>query len=95
MHIDTLLNSVKQQTKTKDGNIILSVDNEWEQGRTHYVGISASLVYQAMLEAVDTVKVMRSLITNFIGPIEADTEFSIIIEVLREGKNVTQVVGRL
>jgi acyl-CoA thioesterase II len=95
VHIDTLLNSVKQQTKTKDGNIILSVDNEWAQGRTLYGGISASLVYQAMLEAVDTEKVMRSLSTNFIGPIEADTELSIIIEVLREGKNVTQVVGRL
>ena len=95
VHIDTLLNSVKQQAKTKDGNIILSVDNEWAQGRTLYSGISASLVYQAMLEAVDTEKVMRSLSTNFIGPIEADTEVNIIVEILREGKNVTRVVGRL
>ena len=47
------------------------------------------LVYQAMREVVDSEKVMRSLSTNFIGPIEADTEFSITIEVLREGKNVT------
>ena len=95
MHIDTLLNSVKQQTKAKDGNIIVSVNNEWTQGRTLYGGISASLVYQAMRESVDTDKVMRSLSTNFIGPIEADREFTIIVEVLREGKNVTQVVGRL
>ena len=95
MHIDTLLNSVKQQAKAQYGNIILSIDNEWTQGRTLYGGISASLVYQAMREAVDTEKVMRSLSTNFIGPIEADNEFNIIVEVLREGKNVTQVVGRL
>ncbi|MFT5839850.1 MAG: acyl-CoA thioesterase II [Flavobacteriales bacterium] len=95
MHLDTLLDSVKQQTKIKDGSIILSVAGSWTQGRTLYGGISASLVYQAMREAVDNKKVMRSLNTHFIGPIEADCEFSITVEVLREGKNVTQVVGRL
>ena len=66
MHIDTLLNSVKQQIKTKDGNITLSVDSNWAQGRTLYGGISASLVYQAMREVVDSNKVLRSLNTNFI-----------------------------
>jgi acyl-CoA thioesterase II len=95
MHIDTLLNSVKRQTTAKDGNVVLSVDNEWTQGRTLYGGVSASLIYQAMRETVDTKKVMRSLSTNFIGPIEADCEFSIVTEILREGKNVTQVVARL
>lgn len=95
MHIDKLLSSVKQQAKLNTNDIKLSVQSSWEQGRTLYGGISASLVYQAMREAVDSEKVMRSLSTNFIGPIEADSEFSIIVEVLREGKNVTQVVGRL
>lgn len=95
MHIDTLLDSVKQQAKSHSKDIKLSVTNSWEQGRTLYGGISASLVFQAMREAVDSDKVMRSLSTNFIGPITADSEFSIIVEVLREGKNVTQVVGRI
>ncbi|PKG96021.1 acyl-CoA thioesterase II [Paraglaciecola sp. MB-3u-78] len=95
MHIDTLLNSVKQQAKSNINDITLSVPSSWEQGRTLYGGMSASLVYQAMRDVVDSEKVMRSLSTNFIGPIEADTEFSIIVEVLREGKNVTQVVGRI
>ena len=95
MHIDTLLNSVKQQTKTKDGIITLSVDSNWAQGRTLYGGISASLVYQAMREVVDSDKVLRTLNTNFIGPIASDSEFRITVEILREGKNVTQVVGRL
>ncbi|AGH46145.1 acyl-CoA thioesterase [Paraglaciecola psychrophila] len=95
MHIDTLLNSVKQQAELNINDIKLSVSSGWEQGRTLYGGISASLVYQAMREAVDSEKVMRSLSTNFIGPIEAGSDFSIIVEVLREGKNVTQVVGRV
>jgi len=95
MHIDTLLDSVKQQAKSNIQDITLAVPSSWAQGRTLYGGISASLVYQAMREVVDTDKVMRSLSTNFIGPIEADSELSITVEVLREGKNVTQVVARL
>jgi acyl-CoA thioesterase II len=95
MHIDTLLNSVKQQVKSNINDIRLSVSSSWEQGRTLYGGISASLVYQAMRESVNAEKTVRSLSTNFIGPIEADSEFSITVEVLREGKNVVQVVGRL
>jgi acyl-CoA thioesterase II len=95
VNIDTLLNSVKQQSETKGDGIILSVDDNWTQGRTLYGGISASLVYQAMREVVDTKKIMRSLNTNFVGPIESENDFHITVEVLREGKNVTQVVGRL
>lgn len=95
MHIDTLLDSVKQQTKSGQDNTSLVVANSWTQGRTLYGGISSSLVYQAMREAVDVTKIMRSLTTNFIGPIQADAEFTIAVEVLREGKNVTQVLGRL
>jgi acyl-CoA thioesterase len=95
VHIDTLLNSVKHQTKSKDGKITLSVASSWAQGRTLYGGISASLVYQAMRELVDSAKVMRSLSTNFIGPIEADIDFEITVEILRECKKVTQVIGRL
>ena len=95
MHIDTLLNSVKQQAKSNINDIRLSASSSWEQGRTLYGGISASLVYQAMREVVNSEKVIRSLSTNFIAPIAADKEFSITIEILREGKNVIQVVGRL
>lgn len=95
MHIDTLLNSVKQQAKSNLKVITLSVASSWSQGRTLYGGISASILYQAMREAVSPEKVMRSLNTNFIGPIEPDSEFSITVEVLREGKNVTQVVAHL
>lgn len=95
MHIDTLLNSVKQQVKSSSSDIRLSVSSSWEQGRTLYGGISASLVYQAMRESVNSQKIIRSLSTSFIGPIEANKEFSISVEILREGKNVVQVLGRL
>jgi acyl-CoA thioesterase II len=95
MHIDSLLDLVKQQTENKETCLVLSVPSSWAQGRTLYGGISASLVYQAMRQVVDSKKVMRSLNSNFIGPIESNKEFFIKVEVLREGKNVTQVQGRL
>ncbi|MBL4629851.1 MAG: thioesterase family protein [Paraglaciecola sp.] len=95
MHIDTLLSAIKQQTEIQGDGITLSVTSSWAQGRTLYGGISAALVYQAMREVVEPEKVMRSLNTNFIGPIESDCDFNITVEVLREGKNVTQVIGRL
>ncbi|WP_299078480.1 thioesterase family protein [uncultured Paraglaciecola sp.] len=95
MHIDTLLHSVKQQFKLSNRDINLSVTSSWAQGRTLYGGVSAALVYQAMREAVADDNVLRSLNTNFIAPIESDCEFNINVEVLRQGKNVTQVIGRL
>lgn len=95
MHIDKLLNSVKQQVKSNIDDVRLSVSSGWEQGRTLYGGISASLTYQAMREVVSPDKIIRSLSTNFIGPIEAEKEFSINVEVLREGKNVIQVVAKI
>ena len=95
MHIDTLLNSVKQQFHSGKQNITLSIPSSWAQGRTLYGGISAALVYQAMREMVAPEKLLRSLNTSFVGPIESETNFEIIVEILREGKNVTQVAGRL
>lgn len=95
MHIDTMLNAVKQQANTSENQILLTVPGKWAQGRTLYGGISAALAYQAMREVVTSDKVLRSLSTSFVGPIEPDTEFSISTEILREGKNVTQVTARL
>lgn len=95
MHVDTLLNAVKQQAHTADNDIKLTVNNKWAQGRTLFGGISAALAYQAMREVVGSDKVLRSLSTSFVGPIEPNTEFSISTEILREGKNVTQVTARL
>lgn len=95
MHIDTLLESVTEQVKVNAGQATLSVDNKWTQGRTLYGGISAALAYQAMREMVEPEKVLRSLSVSFVGPLEADSEFSVSTEILREGKNVTQITGRL
>ena len=93
MHIDQLFEQVKQQISQSWTSAEISVPANWAQGRTLYGGISASLVYRAAREITDNLKSLRSLNTNFIGPIEPDSPFIIKIETVREGKNTSVVRG--
>jgi hypothetical protein len=91
MYIDTFLNIDKQKPKTKNSAIILSVSSNWT--RSYILCRYLSLLGgQAMHEAVNNKKMMRSLSTNFIGPLEADSEFSISVEFIWEGKNERRMV---
>ncbi len=72
----------------------LSIDKNWAQGRTVYGGLSAALLYKACKAVVPPSRVMRSMTTNFVGPLLAETPFVITVEVIREGKNVSQVQAR-
>lgn len=95
MHIDKLFEQVKSQITEKQQFGQISVPKDWAQGRTLYGGISASLVYQAARQIVEQSKKLRSLNTNFIGPIEPGIPFDIKVEMLREGKNTSVVKGEI
>ncbi|KXI30000.1 acyl-CoA thioesterase [Paraglaciecola hydrolytica] len=95
MHIDLLFDMVKEQLSTGQNSATLSVPDTWAQGRTIYGGISASLVYSAMRQLLTPEKQLRTLNTSFIGPIEPDVPFVINIELLREGKNTSQLQGQI
>jgi acyl-CoA thioesterase len=92
MHIDELLALAKTQKTTL--NLVLTIPSSWSQGRTVYGGLSAGLLYAAAREYVPLERVMRSNSTNFVGPLIADQPFTITVEILREGKNVSQVMVR-
>nr|WP_297347663.1 thioesterase family protein [uncultured Glaciecola sp.] len=92
MHIDELLALAKTQKYTP--NLVLTIPSSWSQGRTVYGGLSAGLLYAAAREHVGLERVMRSNSTNFVGPLIADQPFTITVEILREGKNVSQVMVR-
>ncbi|MGJ8682610.1 acyl-CoA thioesterase [Paraglaciecola sp.] len=95
MHIDTLFESVQNQITPTQSSATLVIPNSWGQGRTVYGGLSAALVYVAMKQVVMPDKLLRSLNTSFIGPIELDKELRIEVEILRQGKNVTQILGKI
>ncbi|MBW3696880.1 thioesterase family protein [Vibrio sp. T187] len=92
MHIDQLL---KQAEECVNNDTTMTFPESWAQGRTAFGGISAALLYTAMKAKVAANRPLRSLTTNFVGPLLSDTPFSFEVEILREGKNASQLTARL
>ncbi|WXL27538.1 acyl-CoA thioesterase domain-containing protein [Ectopseudomonas mendocina] len=67
---------------------------EWGQGRASFGGLVAALVYEAMRSKVAADRPVRSLALTFVGPAAADVPISFEVEVLREGRAVSQLLGR-
>lgn len=72
----------------------VSVPSSWSQGRSCFGGLMAALVYEAMQARVAPGRPVRSLAISFIGPPAIDVPIAFEVEILREGKAVSQVVGR-
>lgn len=92
MNIDQIF----AQTQTAGDKLItgLNIPKSWSQGRTVFGGVSAALLYQAIRNKIDVSRVLRSMTTHFIGPLNAEQDFSISIDILREGKNTAVVEAR-
>jgi acyl-CoA thioesterase len=76
-----------------EGNT-LSVPGDWGQARAVFGGLVAALVLRAMRNRVEASRPLRSLATTFVAPLACDSPVSVEVEVLREGKSVSQVLGR-
>ncbi|MCX7078920.1 MAG: thioesterase family protein [Pseudomonas sp.] len=72
----------------------LSIPAEWAQGRASFGGLVAALQYEAMRAKVPADRPVRSLAITFVGPAEPDVPIRFEVDVLREGKAVSQVLGR-
>ncbi|MEP4891835.1 MAG: thioesterase family protein [Aliiglaciecola sp.] len=95
MTIDELLAQAKTHSLNADEQPTLIIPKEWGQGRTVFGGLSAAMVYAAIKIQVDDDRVMRSFNCNFVGPLLVDKEFEIVVEILRQGKNASQALGRI
>lgn len=67
---------------------------DWGQGRATFGGLMVALQYEAMRAKVPVERTLRSLSVSFVGPAEPGVSISFEVEVLREGKAVSQVLGR-
>lgn len=94
MTIDQLIAAARQHSLNDPEHANLTIPQEWTQGRTAFGGLSAALVYEAIKARVADDRVMRSFNCNFVGPLEADVPFEIQVEVLREGKNASQILAK-
>lgn len=92
MDIDSLIAKAEQVAGTKEE---MSLPLSWGQGRTAFGGVSAALLFAAMKSKIKDCAPLRSLATNFVGPLLLDTPFRFEVEILREGKNTTQMTGRI
>ena len=72
----------------------VTITPDWGQGRASFGGLMVALQYEAMRAQVPAGRALRSLAVTFVGPAEPDVSISFEVEVLREGKAVSQVLGR-
>jgi acyl-CoA thioesterase II len=71
-----------------------SIPKDWSQGRTVFGGLSAAMLYSAANAYIEQDRLLRSMSTNFVGPLRFDAPFNIHVEIVREGKNVSQLQSR-
>lgn len=87
------LGEVLEQITDKQDRYTVNIEDTWLQGRSCYGGLSAAVLTRAMREQVGEEIPMRSLLTNFIGPLGGGS-FDVTVETLRIGKNVQHVTAR-
>ena len=78
----------------RDNPHAVTIPREWAQGRSCFGGLMAALQFEAMRVAVPGDRPVRSLAITFVGPPAPDVPIRFEVEVLREGKAVSQVLGR-
>ena len=89
MNLQTVLSQLEK------GLSGLVLPSSWCQGRTAFGGVSGALLFQAVKQVVKPTRRILSISTNFIGPLIAEQPFDIKVEVLREGKSASQILGRI
>ena len=72
----------------------ISVPADWAQGRAVFGGLMAAMLHEAMRLKLADERPVRSLAITFVGPAAPEVPISLEVEVLREGKAVSTLLGR-
>ncbi|ATC97040.1 thioesterase family protein [Pseudoalteromonas tunicata] len=89
-----LFDQLLSQVDTANEKTALQFPSNWCQGRTAFGGLSAALLLQAAKKKLTDNFRLLSMSTNFVGPLLAEQDFTIEIEVLRLGKNSCQILAK-
>ncbi|MBU2978973.1 thioesterase family protein [Alteromonas sp. C1M14] len=97
MHIDELLTppDMKEIGPQQWRSEPRLIPKSWSQGRTAFGGISAGMIYQAIVSQVTDERVLRAYTTNFVGPLQVDFPFTVEVNCLRSGKNVSHFTAQI
>lgn len=85
-NIDFYLNQVAD-------NQAINLDPSWDQGRTTFGGMSASLILRQMTNNNDQCGQLRSLNIAFCGPLFTGQDFSIETHTIRAGRSIAHLQG--
>lgn len=91
MTFDQLINN----PELKHNHCELEFPQSWCQGRTAFGGLSAALMLQNMKYQLKDTRRLLSMSVNFIGPLFSQAPFSIDTQILRQGKNATQMTSTI
>lgn len=72
----------------------IRIPAHWGQGRSVFGGLAAALVYKALRERAPADRPVRSLAITFVAPMQCEVAVHLEVEVLREGRAVSQLLGR-
>lgn len=73
----------------------LVIPATWSQGRATFGGLVTGLLFDRMERTVAHDRPARSMSVSFVGPVEADVPAVFEVQILREGRAVSQVEGRI
>ena len=88
MNFNQLLDAVRENPEA------VSIPANWAQGRAAFGGLMAAMVYEAMRLKLSDNRPVRSLAISFVAPAAPDVPTRFEVEVLREGKAVSTLLGR-
>lgn len=88
MTFDQLLSAVQSENE-------LIIPSDWAQGRAAFGGLTVGLIFARMQSLVAEGRSVRSMQVSFVGPVEPGVPAVFEAEILREGKAVSQVMGRI
>lgn len=77
----------------RDNSVMIPAS--WSQGRASFGGLTAALVFDRMASVVAGRRPMRSMQVSFVGPVKPEAPAELSAELLREGRAVSQVMGRI
>ncbi|MEW5250162.1 acyl-CoA thioesterase [Microbulbifer sp. 2201CG32-9] len=81
-------------TQLRSGDNLPEIPAGWQQGRATFGGLVAAMLYERMATQLDSDADLRSLTVSFVAP-ASPGKVDIHTDVLRRGRSVTQVEGRL
>jgi len=93
--IPMIFEDLISQVKTNQSTDSFCISEFWAQGRTVFGGLTAALSYAAMRNSIEPSRLLRSMNCSFVAPIEVGVPIQFEVEILREGKSVSQVLAKI